>query len=77
MFIANYVPKCQMSSGPYGPIFFILFYFLFIYLFWIFQIQSAAGNVIQQIKKEKPYFDMIFYPNYIINLILVNESTNI
>ena len=21
-FLANYVPKCQMSSGPYGPIFF-------------------------------------------------------
>ena len=21
MFLANYVPKCQMSSGPYGPIF--------------------------------------------------------
>ena len=20
-FLANYVPKCQMSSGPYGPIF--------------------------------------------------------
>ena len=22
VFLANYVPKCQMSSGPYGPIFF-------------------------------------------------------
>ena len=21
VFVANYVPKCQMSSGPYGPIF--------------------------------------------------------
>ena len=21
MLLANYVPKCQMSSGPYGPIF--------------------------------------------------------
>ena len=21
MFLANYVPKCQMSFGPYGPIF--------------------------------------------------------
>ena len=21
VFLANYVPKCQMSSGPYGPIF--------------------------------------------------------
>ena len=21
MFLANYVPKCQMSSGPFGPIF--------------------------------------------------------
>ena len=20
VFLANYVPKCQMSSGPYGPI---------------------------------------------------------
>ena len=20
--LANYVPKCQMNSGPYGPIFF-------------------------------------------------------
>ena len=23
VFLANYVPKCQMSSGPYGPIFLI------------------------------------------------------
>ena len=22
VFLANYVPKCQMSSGPYGPLFF-------------------------------------------------------
>ena len=21
VFLDNYVPKCQMSSGPYGPIF--------------------------------------------------------
>ena len=39
--LANYMAKCQMSSGPYGPIFFI------------FQDQSAVGNVIQLIKNEK------------------------
>ena len=22
-FLANYMPKCQMSSGPYGPFFFM------------------------------------------------------
>ena len=22
VFLANYVPKCQMSSGPFGPIFY-------------------------------------------------------
>ena len=24
--LANYVPKCQMSSGPHGPIFYFLDY---------------------------------------------------
>ena len=25
VFLANYMPKCQMSSGPYGPIFYTSF----------------------------------------------------
>ena len=24
VFLANYMPKCQMSSGPHGPIFLLL-----------------------------------------------------
>ena len=30
-------------------------YFLIFFFFWIFQNQSAVGNVIQLTKKEKPY----------------------
>ena len=42
VFLANYVPKCQMSSGPYGPILFVL---NISYILLYFQIRSFQAKL--------------------------------
>ena len=56
MFLANCVPKCQMSSGPYGPIFGKLFalphiYFILVPFREVFKARDKSTRRLVALKK--------------------------